>query len=90
MNRSEREAVVDWFAEQMKTKLREPRNEAKGSWRTESLYDLISLLKTEYNELRAELQSTNVELDYDAIIEEAADVANFSMFIADVARSLKG
>lgn len=90
MNRAEREAVVDWFAEQVKTKLREPRNEAKPSWRGETVYDLLSLLKREQNELRAELRSADEEIDYDAIIMEAVDVTAFAMMIADVARIQRG
>ena len=89
MDRAEREKVVDWFAEQVKAKLREPRNEDKGSWREDTLYDLLSKLKREANELRAELRSEDEGLNYDAIISEAVDVSAFSMMIADVARILK-
>lgn len=90
MDRTEREKAVDWFAERVKLKLREPRNEAKGSWREDTLYDLLSKLKREANELRAELRSEDEGLNYDAIISEAADVSAYSMMIADVARILKG
>lgn len=89
MDRAEREKAVDWFAEQVKTRLREPNNEAKSSWREDTLYDLLSKLKREANALRAELRSEDEGLNYDAIISEAADVSAYSMMIADVARILK-
>jgi hypothetical protein len=55
VNRQEREAVVDWFAERMKAKLREPRNEAKGGWRDDGYLELMSRLSEECRELETEI-----------------------------------
>jgi len=87
MTREEREATVDWFAEQMKAKLREPRNEAKGGWREESVWLLLGHLKIELEELEAEL--SKLHRSHSAIIDECCDVAAFSMMLADGARMLK-
>lgn len=91
MNREEREAAVDWFCMRMKLKLREPRNEAKGGWRNEPFLDLLHRLNQERRELEAEIcDDDKHSFDYAAIINEAADVANFALFIADRARQLSG
>lgn len=76
--------IVDWFAQQMKDKLGLPKNVAKGDWR--DLADTSYLLQR-LNEERRELISAMADDgSYDDIIKECADVANFSMMIADWCR----
>jgi NTP pyrophosphatase (non-canonical NTP hydrolase) len=67
--------AVQWFAQQMEAKLR--KNDHKGGWEGMTLSRLMSRLDDEVGELyRALSADTNV-------IEEASDVANFAMMIAD-------
>lgn len=77
--------AVKWFAEQMEKKLRE--NEGKGGWDNCNIYWLIQRIREETNEL---LSAVNLHRDLGAtkenIIREAADVANFAMMMADIAR----
>jgi hypothetical protein len=70
---------VAWFARRMEAKLRE--NDWKGGWENCTLQYLFEKLDEEIHELSA--CSTDVE-----VIEEAADVANIAMMIADNARKL--
>jgi NTP pyrophosphatase (non-canonical NTP hydrolase) len=73
------------FAELMEQKLR--ANDHKGHWRGSSLSYLIARLREECGEL---IDAVLYEEDSTPghITEEAADVANFAMFIADVAGAL--
>lgn len=73
-------AQVLWFAEQQEKKL--ALNDHKGSWELESLGYLLERLE---DELR-ELLRACAHGDYRDVIEEAADVANFAMMVADHAR----
>lgn len=76
---------VKWFSEQMETKLRE--NDKKGGWDNCNIYWIIKRINEETNEL---LNAVDLHRDLGAtkenIIREAADVANFAMMIADIAR----
>lgn len=76
---------VKWFAEQMESKLRE--NDKKGGWDNCNIYWLIKRINEETNEL---LNAVDLHRDLgdakENIIREAADVANFAMMIADIAR----
>jgi NTP pyrophosphatase (non-canonical NTP hydrolase) len=76
---------VKWFSEQMESKLKE--NDKKGGWDNCNIYWLIGRLKEETNEL---LNAVDLHRDLGAskenIIKESADVANFAMMIADIAR----
>jgi hypothetical protein len=69
--------VVLWFAEHMDRVLR--RNDHKGGWQSMSLGDLRDRLRQECIELEMALDAKpdSVALD------EAVDVANFAMMIAD-------
>jgi len=68
---------VVWFAEHMEGQLRENDHKGVDGWKTMSLKWLMHRLRQEINELeRAIAGEKNV-------IEEAADVANFAMMIAD-------
>lgn len=73
------------FAELMEQKLR--ANDHKGHWLGSSLSYLIARLREECGEL---IDAVLYEEDSTPghITEEAADVANFAMFIADVAGAL--
>lgn len=73
------------FAELMEQKLR--GNDHKGHWRGASLSYLIARLREECGEL---IDAVLYEEDSTPghITEEAVDVANFAMFIADVAGAL--
>mgnify|MGYP000899229991 FL=1 len=74
------------FAELMEQKLR--ANDHKGHWRGSSLSYLIARLREECGEL---IDAILYEEDSAPghITEEAADVANFAMFIADAAGALE-
>ena len=78
---------VQWFAQQMEAKLRE--NDHKGGWGNESLLWLYTRMIEEAEEVKAEIKAAfDREIDYNKIIREAADVANFAMMIADNARRI--
>ena len=74
---------VAWFATVMEQKLRE--NEHKTGWSTDSLRALMRRLDQEANELERRLDGGSGGSPAE-IIREAADVANFAMMIADMAR----
>jgi hypothetical protein len=71
---------VAWFAGRMEQKLR--ANDHKGGWEDDYLNDLFKRLLEEVEELRREVKERNGL----SIIDEAADVANFCLFIADRCR----
>ena len=73
--------VVEAFADEMQRQLN--KNRRKGGWREDSLRALLGRLYEEADELEEEIVA---DLDPDRIRKEAADVANFAMMIADVAR----
>lgn len=76
---------VKWFAVQMESKLKE--NDDKGCWDDCNLYWLVSRIKEEVSELE---RAINIHRDLGdnrlEIIRESADISNFSMMIADIAR----
>lgn len=77
------------FAQLMETRLQE--NDHKDGWKEDWPEDLFERLRQEAEELD-ELISTGSgdahHEDCDDIAAEAADVANFAMFIVDVCRAL--
>lgn len=73
---------VQWFAEVMENKLRE--NDHKGGWDECNIDWLIHRLYQEAEELWREVRSN--DKNYQNIISESADVADFAMMIADKAR----
>ena len=76
---------VRWFAELMEDKLRE--NDYKGGWDNENIYWLWERLREETSELLAAIDATrDLYADPINIALEAADIANFAMMIADLAR----
>lgn len=85
---------VAWFAGEMERMLR--KNDHKSGWDNDYLGDLLSRMREEARELRlivddAQLYPGSRRDNYstaqlEAIIREAADVANFAMMIADNAR----
>lgn len=72
-------SVVREFAAQMEAKLR--ANNHKRNWRLSSLGYLRARLSQEL----AELDEALADGDPYLILDEAVDVANFAMFIGDVA-----
>jgi NTP pyrophosphatase (non-canonical NTP hydrolase) len=75
--------TVKWFAERMKNKMMQ--NNHKRNWRDEPLQDLIIAISTEFGELVEALEKG----DFEEIIDECADVANFAMMVADIIRREK-
>lgn len=73
------------FAEAMERGLR--RNEHKGGWRNEKFGYLMDCLHDEANELAAAVMADE---DAGRVLDEAADVGNFAMMVADNARALEG
>lgn len=71
-----------WFAEQMEARLRE--NDYKEGWLGEDDAWLLERLEGEAIELGEAMERG---YQHDAVIHEAADVANFAMMIADQARA---
>jgi len=69
------------FADAMEAKLKE--NDHKQHWSSMPMQYLIGRLAEEQEELREAIEGENSE----EILKEAADVANFAMMIADVAKS---
>ena len=81
MNETIREEVIQ-FSRRMEAKLL--KNEWKGGWRNKSPLERFRLLQIEVEEL-AEALSDGTPED---IINEAADVGNFAMMIADIMMQL--
>lgn len=50
-----------------------------------TMEDCLARLREENRELLAEVYATHATVNYDAIVNKAADVANFAMMIADAA-----
>lgn len=71
-----REEVL-WFAERMELKLK--ANDHKGHWSGEGYKYLLQRLKEEVSELENALEHMPSAI----VIDEAADVANFAMMLAD-------
>jgi hypothetical protein len=79
---------VQWFARQMELKLRE--NDHKGGWSQCSTWWLLSRLREEVNELEQTMYAAAAgDVCVDHVVSEAADVANFAMMIADIARGME-
>lgn len=76
---------VRWFSEQMENKLKE--NDHKGGWNHCGKYWLFERMKEETSELLQELSVfSNGAENEGMVIKECADIANFSMMIADKVR----
>ncbi len=78
------------FARAMEEKLR--KNEHKGGWEGEDPYDLLARIVDETDELDTALEAhlgdkCNEETTR-KVLSEAADVANFCLFVADVTGAL--
>lgn len=71
-------SVIQWFAEAMECKLK--RNDFKPGWLEIDNSYLLKRLNQEVTELTLALEQN---LPPEEIIQEAADVANFAMMIAD-------
>ena len=82
---------VLWFACEMEKKLRE--NDYKGGWRECDYSYLFERIWHEFKELlscfdRTDTGETVPTKSAEVICEEAADIANFAMMIADNARRI--
>lgn len=77
--------VVRWFAERMELKLRE-HDEKRGprGWKDASLRSLLARTHEELDELRNELIAESSTVT--RVVNEAVDVANLAMMVADKAR----
>jgi len=65
-----------WFANEMERQLE--ANDHKTGWKDCHLKQLLRRLKQEVGELERAIEKANPD-----VVEEAADVANFAMMIAD-------
>ena len=70
---------IRWFAEQMELRLR--ANDHKGGWTDEDEVWLWSRIGEEWQELHGAMYVA--PKSHQAVIREAADVANFAMMLAD-------
>ena len=78
---------VEWFATRMRAKLALPKNAAKRAPKPGEESYLLRRLLEEAEELRRWLTTDARHDRYaEAVIEECADVANFALFIAQLAR----
>lgn len=75
--------TLAWFTDVMQHKL--DMNDAKGGWENETPKDLLMCLLVECTELAEAIRDD----DIDNVVWECADVANFAMMIADIARKFK-
>lgn len=75
---------VRWFAGKMEEALQ--RNDHKGGWQNEYLWVLLHRIDEELAELYKAAFQIEHSGPLENVIKEAADVANFAMMIADVAR----
>ena len=74
---------LEWFVKEMVKKLDE--NNHKGSWKDIPINRLIDLLNWEVEELEDE--TYDIDSNYENIIKECADIANFAMMIAERAKN---
>jgi hypothetical protein len=77
---------LDWFVHEMRRKLAEPKNIAKGDWREMGDASLFQRVEDEFRELKVELFDVARPVP-EKIIKECADVANFCFMLADFVRS---
>ena len=84
MSMQELRSEVAWFALQMEMALR--RNDWKGGWENETPYALSHRVIDETAELLEAIQSWDKEW----VVNEAVDIANFAMMIADNAQNRSG
>lgn len=71
---------LEWFVGQMRAKLSLDRNQEKDDWRGADLEDIFAFLMKEVTELHKAILTDSGH----KIAEEAADVANFAMMLADM------
>jgi NTP pyrophosphatase (non-canonical NTP hydrolase) len=72
---------VLWFAAEMEKKLN--RNRWKGHWEAASDEYLMKRAREELVEVQDELNRSNPGMFHPKVVEEAADVANFMLMLAD-------
>lgn len=74
---------VEWFAKQMERRLKE--NDHKPGWKHDSLSSLVVRLDEEVSKIWSNIALFEGESDYEEIYEDAIDLGNFAMMVADVA-----
>lgn len=74
-----------WFTGKMDEML--DKNSFKTGWKSLSFKWLLYRLRQETKELKQELNKK--PMNFDKVIKESADVANFAMMLADNARDCK-
>lgn len=72
-----RRKTIEWFDNVKMAKLLE--NSYKGTWRNDSIANLIEKMLGEIEELKEALENGS----HNEIIRECADISNYAMFIAD-------
>ncbi len=75
--------IVVAFSVEMERKLR--FNDHKGGWQDDTLMALLGRLREETNELQVAIGGGSAE----EVLDEAADIANFALMIADLSGMLK-
>lgn len=78
--------VLEWFKGRMRRKLALAKNVKKKSWHTMDDDSLMQRIKEECDELDRVFVCYPDKKQSEDIINEAADVANFCMMLADNAR----
>ena len=95
MKKEEIDLILKWFWKKCRAKLLQPQNQRKTSWRELSTQKLMVRLSEETNELRIALKvlkscgkdEPRMKLLFrNDAIQEATDVANLAMMIADKIR----
>jgi len=77
---------VQWFSEQMERKL--AKHDDRPGWQNENFEYLLIRLMGELGELCSLPKTLDHKMGLENVIEEAADVGNFAMMVADNARRL--
>ena len=75
---------VKWFTEQMERKLQE--HDDRNGWDNCQIGWLMKRIREELEEVRVAWVEARLGSEWQSVIDEAADVANFAMMIADNAR----
>ena len=75
---------VQWFAQEMEKILR--KNDHKGKWQGCGEVELFEFLDNKIMTLDNALKGYIGRTDWQKVIKEATDLANYAMMIADLAR----
>lgn len=78
--------VLTAFAQDMERALRKNDYKGETSWREDTFAALFLRLREEMDELEVALRAGGTVENLENVIRESADVANFAMMVADLAR----